>query len=60
MSAEQTSPPWRWEADPLARTLEASALREGAWVLLGAFSEDAEVRVAPLEAVALALGALWR
>jgi Uma2 family endonuclease len=48
-----------WFVDPLARTLEAFAFREGAWVLLGAFKEDAEVRIPPFEAVALRLGGLW-
>jgi Uma2 family endonuclease len=48
-----------WFVDPLARTLEVFGLREGAWVLLGAFKEDDAVRAAPFEAVELALGGLW-
>jgi Uma2 family endonuclease len=48
-----------WFVDPLARTLEAFTLRDGAWVLLAAFRDDADVCVAPFEAVALELGALW-
>jgi hypothetical protein len=48
-----------WLVDPLARTLEAFALRNGAWVLAGALADDAEVRLPPFEAVAFALAALW-
>jgi Uma2 family endonuclease len=50
---------WLWFVDPLARTLEAFALRDGAWVLIAALHDDAEVRVAPFDAVAFALGVLW-
>lgn len=50
---------WLWFVDPLARTFEAFALREGAWVLIAALHDDAEVRVAPFDAVGFALGALW-
>jgi Uma2 family endonuclease len=48
-----------WLVDPLARTLEAFERRDGAWVLLAAYKEDDEVRVAPFDAVPLELGALW-
>jgi hypothetical protein len=48
-----------WFADPDARTLEAFALRGGEWVLAAALAGDAEVRLAPFDAVAFALGALW-
>jgi len=48
-----------WFVDPLARTLEAFALREDAWVLVAALKDDAEVRLPPFEAVGFALGALW-
>jgi Uma2 family endonuclease len=50
---------WLWFVDPAERVLEAFALREGAWVLLGALHDDAEVRLAPFDAVAFGLGALW-
>jgi Uma2 family endonuclease len=50
---------WLWFADPAARTLEAFALRDGAWVLIAALHDDAEVRVAPFDAVAFPLGVLW-
>jgi Uma2 family endonuclease len=50
---------WLWFVDPMARTLEAFALRGGAWVLIAALHDDAEVRVAPFDAVGFALGVLW-
>jgi Uma2 family endonuclease len=50
---------WLWFVDPAARTLEAFALRDGAWVLIAALHDDAEVRLAPFDAVGFALGALW-
>jgi Uma2 family endonuclease len=48
-----------WLMDPEARTLEAFALRDAAWVLLGTLTEDDEVRLAPFEAVGFPLSALW-
>lgn len=48
-----------WLVDPLARTLEAFALRDGAWTLIAALAEDAEVRLPPFDAIAFPLGALW-
>jgi Uma2 family endonuclease len=48
-----------WLIDPTARTLEAFALRDGAWVLAAALKDDAEVRLPPFEAIAFPLAALW-
>jgi Uma2 family endonuclease len=48
-----------WLVDPLARTLEAFALEGGRWALIASLRDDAEVRVAPFEAVAFPLDALW-
>jgi Uma2 family endonuclease len=48
-----------WLIDPGARTLEAFALRDGAWVLAAALRDDAELRVPPFEAVGFPLSALW-
>jgi Uma2 family endonuclease len=48
-----------WLVDPKDRTLEAFALRDGAWVLTAALKDDAELRVPPFEAVAFPLAALW-
>ena len=48
-----------WFADPTARTLEAFALRDGAWTLTAALKVDEEVRVAPFDAIAFPLSVLW-
>ena len=48
-----------WLLDPQAETLEAFALRDGAWVLVGAVGESDEVRMAPFEAIGFPLSALW-
>jgi Uma2 family endonuclease len=48
-----------WLVDPAARTLEAFALRDGAWTLLTALKDDEEVRVPPFDAVAFPLAVLW-
>lgn len=48
-----------WLVDPLARTLEAFELRDGAWVLITALKDDMEVRAAPFDAVAFSLAGLW-
>lgn len=48
-----------WLVDPDARTLEAFETREGRWLLLGALKDDDEVRLAPFDAVAFGLAALW-
>jgi Uma2 family endonuclease len=51
--------PHLWFVDPLARTLEAFALRDGAWTLIGSLRDDAEVRLPPFDAVAFPLSAVW-
>lgn len=48
-----------WLVDPLARTLEAFALREGCWTVIGLFQEQEMVSVEPFQDIALELGALW-
>jgi Uma2 family endonuclease len=48
-----------WLVDPVLRTLEAFENQQGRWLLLGAFKNDDMVVVAPFDAVALRLGALW-
>ena len=48
-----------WLVDPEARTLEAFRLAAGAWTLAAALADDAEVRVAPFDAIAFALADLW-
>ena len=39
--------------------LEAFGLRESCWVLLGTYSDDDPVSVAPFEAITIGLGDLW-
>ncbi len=48
-----------WFVDPLARTLEAFALEDGRWMLIASLANDAEVKVAPFDAVGFSLGVLW-
>ncbi len=48
-----------WLVDPLVRTLEASRLENGRWVLLGAWRDDARVRAEPFETFELELAGLW-
>jgi Uma2 family endonuclease len=48
-----------WLVDPLAHTLEAFALREGRWTVIGQFQEQEIVSVEPFQEIALELGALW-
>jgi len=48
-----------WLVDPQAETLEAFELREGAWVLIGGFEADNEVRIAPFAEIGFPLSNLW-
>ena len=48
-----------WFIDPIARTLEVFALRDGAWTLLGTLADDEAVRMPPFDAIAFGLDALW-
>lgn len=50
---------WIWLIDPDARTLEAFQNQDGRWLRLGAWADEAAPRVAPFDAIALGLGALW-
>lgn len=51
--------PHLWFVDPLSRTLETFALRDGAWTLVVALKDADEVRVAPFDAIAFPLSVLW-
>jgi Uma2 family endonuclease len=51
--------PHLWFVDPLAKTLEAFALSDGLWTLRAALRDSAEARVAPFDAIAFPLSALW-
>jgi len=48
-----------WLVDPRAKTLEVYRLDAGRWVVVGAWSDDARVRVEPFDAIELELGELW-
>ena len=48
-----------WLVDPIDRTLEIFARRDGAWVLDAALADEAEVKAPPFEAVGFPLSALW-
>ena len=48
-----------WLVDPVAHTLEAYELRDGAWLLLGTFKDDDPIRVAPFAAITFSLAELW-
>ncbi|MGF1553275.1 MAG: Uma2 family endonuclease [Paracoccaceae bacterium] len=48
-----------WLIDPDARTLEAFALDGGAWRLDGALGDEADVSLAPFEAVSFPLATLF-
>ena len=51
--------PYLWLVDPLAHTLEAFALRDGRWTVIGLFQEQEAVSVEPFNEMVLELGGLW-
>ena len=48
-----------WLVDPLARTLEAFELREGAWVLIATAADADPVSIPPFDATTFGLADLW-
>ena len=48
-----------WFVDPDAKTLEAFELNDGRWVLLTTLADDAQVSLAPFDAISFPLDALW-
>jgi len=48
-----------WFIDPVARGLEAFELRDGEWVLIATMDGTGDVAVAPFDAIAFPLAALW-
>lgn len=48
-----------WIVDPDARTLQAFAWAEAGWVQIATLADDAEVCVAPFDAITWPLSALW-
>ena len=50
---------YAWLIDPKEHTLEAYALRDGAWVEFGRFTSGDQVAVEPFEAITIDLAGLW-
>ena len=50
---------WLWLVDPLARTLEAFALEQGRWVVIGQYGDQIEANIPPFQEIALQLVDLW-
>lgn len=48
-----------WFLDPREGFLEAFALEEGRWTLVGAVADEAEVRLPPFDAIGFPLSSLW-
>ena len=48
-----------WLVDPVAHTLEAYELHDGAWLLLATFKDDDPIRVVPFAAITFSLAELW-
>jgi Uma2 family endonuclease len=48
-----------WLIDPDIRTLEVYENQNGKWLLLAAFENDDQVRIAPFDAIEIELGVLW-
>ncbi len=51
--------PYLWHLDPGSQVLEAFMLRNGEWVLLASLAGARDVSLAPFDAAAFPLGALW-
>lgn len=48
-----------WLIDPRPKLLEAFALSDGKWLLIGALRNDEQVCIPPLDAISFSLGVLW-
>jgi Uma2 family endonuclease len=48
-----------WLIDPVRRQVEAYGLADGGWQRIGLFSGDRPQHIAPFDATAIDLGALW-
>jgi Uma2 family endonuclease len=51
--------PYLWLVDPLAHTLEAFALEQGRWSVVGLYADQAEAAIPPFQEISLSLGELW-
>ncbi len=48
-----------WQINPVLRMLEVYELKDGKWLLLDVFSDDAQVTAAPFAEFSFSLGLLW-
>lgn len=48
-----------WLIDPALRMVEAFRAEGGKWVRLGAWQDDVRARIAPFEAIEVAIGGWW-
>ena len=48
-----------WLVDQKIKLLEAIALQDGQWTLLGSYGGNDEIRVAPFDAITFPLSVLW-
>lgn len=48
-----------WHVNPVLRMLEAYELRDGKWLLLDVFGDDAQVAAPPFAEFSFSLGLLW-
>jgi Uma2 family endonuclease len=48
-----------WHVDPVLQMLEVFELRDGKWLLLGVFHDDAPVHAPPFAGLTFQLGLLW-
>jgi Uma2 family endonuclease len=48
-----------WLVDPTALTLEAFALEQGRWKVIGLYADQAEANIPPFQEISLLLGELW-
>ena len=51
--------PHLWLVDPTDRTLEASEMHEGQWLLIASAKDDDPVSIRPFDAITFSLGDLW-
>lgn len=51
--------PHVWHLDPVLKMLEVFELREGKWLLLGVFRDNAAVAASPFAEITFSLGMLW-
>lgn len=48
-----------WHVDPVLKMLEVFELRDGKWLLVGVFHDDAAVAAPPFDGLTFPLGTLW-